>query len=57
MDRLSFRPVSLAGRTVVSIPAENTLGFVERVFACWADGRLFAIARDPGALDLSLIHI
>lgn len=36
---------------ILSIPAQNTLGFLERVFACWDEGRLFAITRDPQALD------
>lgn len=40
----------LAGRSVLSIPAENSLGFLRRVFGCWQDGRLFAITRDPAAL-------
>ena len=45
----------LAGRSVLSIPAENTLGFLRRVFACWQDSRLFAITRDPAVLkDLGL---
>lgn len=44
-----------SGQAVLSIPAENTLGFLERVFACWAEGRLFAITRDPASLqDLGL---
>lgn len=44
-----------AGRSVLSIPAENSLDFLRQVFSCWQDGRLFAITRDPAALtDLGL---
>lgn len=39
------------GQAVLSIPAENALGFLQRVFACWDDGRLFAITRDPAVLE------
>ena len=47
--------LDLAGLPVLSIPAENSLDFLERVFACWRDGRVFAITRDAGSLaDLGL---
>lgn len=36
--------------SVRSIPASNSLAFLEAVFSCWRDGRLFSITRDPGAL-------
>ena len=40
-----------AGQTVLSLPASNSLGFLRAVFACWDEGRLFSITREPGALD------
>lgn len=47
--------MNLAGRRVLSVPADNTLAFLEQVFSCWNAGRLFAITRDPAALaDLGL---
>mgnify|MGYP002718320285 FL=1 len=36
---------------ILSIPAQNTLGFLECVFTCLDKGRLFAITRDPQAVD------
>lgn len=36
---------------ILSIPAQNTLGFLECVFTCLDEGRLFAITRDPQAVD------
>lgn len=51
MDDVWSRQIPLTGRTVLSIPAENTLAFLERVFACWDEGRLFAITRDSAALE------
>lgn len=44
-------PADPAGSAVLAIPAENSLRFLKQVFSCWDEGRLFAIARDPGALD------
>lgn len=35
---------------ILSLPACNSLDFLHRVFACWAERRVFAITRDPGAL-------
>ncbi len=42
---------SLRGRAVLSIPAANDLSFLEAVFSCLAEGRLFAITRDGGDLE------
>lgn len=42
---------NLAGRRVLALPAQNSLDFLEQVFACWQDGRLFAITRSPDALE------
>ena len=36
---------------VLALPAENSLTFLDHVFACWAEGRVFAIMRDPRALE------
>ncbi|RJK92341.1 hypothetical protein D3P06_19370, partial [Paracoccus aestuarii] len=36
---------------VLALPAENSLTFLDHVFACWAEGRVFAIMRDPQALE------
>lgn len=36
---------------VLALSAENSLTFLDHVFACWAEGRVFAIMRDPQALE------
>lgn len=51
MTRMSHdHAMDLDRRPVLSIPAENTLGFLRQVFACWDENRLFAIIRDPAVL-------
>ncbi|MFC3169440.1 AMP-binding protein [Paracoccus fontiphilus] len=42
---------SLHGRAVLSLPAANDLGFLEAVFSCLKEGRLFSITRNPGDLE------
>ncbi|WP_265501157.1 AMP-binding protein [Paracoccus beibuensis] len=36
---------------ILTLPARNSLDFLHRVFACWAEGRIFAITRDAGAMS------
>ena len=51
MDGLRMDPaVDLRGKRVLALAASNTIPFLEQVFACWAENRLFAITRSPDAL-------
>lgn len=43
--------------SVKSIPAQNSIGFLKTVFSCWDEGQLFAITRNPGALEELGLHI
>lgn len=53
MDDLQFPgdAMDLRGARVLSLPAENSLAFLAAAFACWEEGRLFAITREAGSLD------
>lgn len=53
MDGLHSRKTltDLGGRRVLSLPATNSLAFLEAAFECWRQGRLFSVTRDPAALD------
>lgn len=42
--------LDLPGQPILSIPAENSLPFLNQVFASWDKGRIFAITRDSGLL-------
>lgn len=42
---------TLSGQSVLSLPASNSLEFLEAAFACWREGRLFSITRSPDALE------
>lgn len=56
MNDMSFAdsPVG-AIEPVLSVSAENSLEFLEQVFSCWNNGRLFAMTRDPAVLaDLGM---
>lgn len=41
----------LKGHRVLSLPATSSLAFLKAAFSCWQDERLFAVTRDPGALQ------